>query len=301
MPELPEVQTVCNDLIKAKVIGNKIISVVVKWPRIIQGMKPDEFTKQITQRKIIGVERRGKYIHLLLDKNWHLFIHLRMTGRLNIESPSQEPHAHEHVVLYLNKDRCIKYHDTRKFGRWDLTQQPENIIGHLGVEPLTDDFTAEYLFGLTQKSKKIIKPFLLDQVNIAGVGNIYADESLFLAGIHPETPCYKISFEKIKLLQQAIKDVLNQGIKNLGTTLGTGKTNFYSVSRKKGKNKDRLNVFRREGEKCFVCNTQIIKLVVAQRGTHICPHCQKKPSHKGTNISHRAHRGTEKIKVIKLD
>ena len=282
MPELPEVQTVVNDLIKAKVIGQKIISAIVKWPRIIQGLNPEEFSKHLTQRKIVGVERRGKYIHIFLDKDWHLFIHLRMTGRLSIESPSQEPHAHEHVVLYLNKDRCIKYHDTRKFGRWDLTQQPEMVIGHLGVEPLTNEFTSEYLFGRTQKSHKIIKPFLLDQTNIAGVGNIYADEALFLAGIHPETPSHKIPLDKIKRLHQAIIEVLNQGIKNLGTTLGTGKTNFYSVSRKKGKNKDRLNVFRREGENCFVCETPIIKLVVAQRGTHICPHCQKKTSHKGT-------------------
>ena len=281
MPELPEVQTVCNDLIKASVIGGKIQSAIVKWPRIIHGMTPDNFLSQINNRKIIGIQRRGKYIHLLLDKSWHLFIHLRMSGRLSIESPSQEPHAHEHVVLYLDKDRCLKYHDTRKFGRWDLTQNPENVIGHLGIEPLTEEFNAKYLFEISSNSKKIIKPFLLDQSNIAGIGNIYADESLFLAGIHPETPSFKIPFKKIDLLHEAIKTVLNQGIKNLGTTLGTGKANFYSVSRKKGKNKDRLNVFRREGENCFTCNTPIIKLVVAQRGTHICPTCQKTP-HKGT-------------------
>lgn len=275
MPELPEVQTVCNDLIKEKLIGVKIVSAVVKWPRIIQGMNVETFIAKIKNLKITGIQRRGKYIHLLLNKNWHLFVHLRMSGRLSIVSPSQEPLAHEHVVLYLEKNRCLKYHDTRKFGRWELTQDPAKVIGKLGLEPLTEEFTAEYLFNLTSKSKKIIKPFLLDQTNIAGIGNIYADEALFLAGLHPETPSHQITFAKIERLQSAIKNVLLQGIKNLGTTLGTGKTNFYSVSRKKGKNKDRLNVFRREGENCYVCGQSIIKIVVAQRGTHICPHCQK--------------------------
>ena len=277
MPELPEVQTVCNYLIKENLIGSKILSAIVKWPRIIHGMKQDEFTSKIKNRRIVGIQRRGKYIHILLDKKLHLFIHLRMSGRLNLESPPQEPQPHEHVILFLDKNRCLKYHDTRKFGRWDLTQTPDLVIGHLGIEPLTLKFDANYLFELSQKSKKCIKPFLLDQRNIAGIGNIYADESLFLSGIHPETPSNKISFEKIDRLQQAIKDVLNQGLQNLGTTLGTGKANFYSVSRKGGKNKDRLNVFRRENENCYICGNQIIKLVVAQRGTHICPTCQIKP------------------------
>lgn len=275
MPELPEVQTVCNDLKNARIIGNIITGAVVSWPRIIHGLKPKEFVNQIINRKIIAIERRGKYIHLLLDDNWHLFIHLRMSGRLNLVEAIEEPFLHEHVVLYLNNKRSLKYHDTRKFGRWNLTQDPEDVIGHLGVEPLTKEFDADYLFDLCKQSKKIIKPFLLDQSNIAGIGNIYADEALFLAGIHPETPSNKLPFEKIDLLHLSIKKVLQQGIKNLGTTLGTGKTNFYSVARKKGKNKDRLQVFRREGENCFVCGHKIIKLVVAQRGTHICPQCQK--------------------------
>lgn len=275
MPELPEVQTVCDDLIKSKIIGSKIQSVIVKWPRIIHGLKPEDFINQIKGRKITGVQRRGKYIHLLLDKGLHLFIHLRMTGKVNIHTPIEEPLSHEHVVLILDKNRCLKYHDTRKFGRWDLTRDPNSVIGHLGVEPLTAEFNTEYLFAKTSTSKKIIKPFLLDQGNIAGVGNIYADEALFLAKIHPETVSCKISKARVEALQKAIKAVLNQGIKNLGTTLGTGKTNFYSVARKSGENKERLNVFRRDGESCYVCNHIIKKLVVAQRGTHICPHCQK--------------------------
>jgi formamidopyrimidine-DNA glycosylase len=275
MPELPEVQTVCDDLIKSKIIGSIIQSVIIKWPRIIHGLKPDEFANQIKGRKIIGVQRRGKYIHLLLNKNLHLFIHLRMTGKVNMVTPIEEPLIHEHVVLNLDKNRCLKYNDTRKFGRWNLTKDPNSVIGHLGVEPLTPEFNTEYLFLKTCESKKIIKPFLLDQSNIAGVGNIYADEALFLAKIHPETVCAKISKIKIDALQKAIKTVLKQGIKNQGTTLGTGKTNFYSVARKSGDNKEKLNVFRRDGEPCFVCQHIIQKLVVAQRGTHICPHCQK--------------------------
>jgi len=275
MPELPEVQTVCNDLIKNKIIGRKILSAIVFWPRIIDGLKPKEFIHLIEGRKILGVQRRGKYIHLLLDKGLHLFIHLRMTGKVNI-TPTEKPQAHEHIVLNLDKNRCLKYHDTRKFGRWNLTDDPNTVIGHLGVEPLTEQFDTEYLYAKTSKSKKIIKPFLLDQTNIAGVGNIYADEALFLAKIHPKTMCCKLSKTKIEALQNAIKFVLQQGIRNLGTTLGTGKTNFYSVARKSGENKERLNVFRRDGENCYECNHTIKKLVVAQRGTHICPNCQKK-------------------------
>lgn len=276
MPELPEVQTVCNDLIRSKIVGVTIKESYVYWARILHNFTIEEFDKVIKGKKITKIQRRGKFIHILLDKQWNLFIHLRMSGRLSLMREYSLGRPHEHVVLRLSDGRGLIYHDTRKFGRWYLTKNPHEVIGHLGLEPISAEFTVNSLKDLLLKSKTRIKPFLLNQKYIAGVGNIYADEALFLAGVHPESISCNIPANTIALLQQSIQSVLNLGIKNLGTTLGTGKSNFYSVSSRKGQNKDRLKVFRREGEMCFQCKEIIVKTVVAQRGTHFCPHCQIK-------------------------
>ncbi len=274
MPELPEVQTVCNDLIKAGVVGKTILKAKVSWPRIIEGSKTKYFLQNISDKKIIGVQRRAKYIHLLLSDNFHLLIHLRMSGRLSINETRQAPSKHEHVILFLDDHAEIRYHDTRKFGRWLLTQSPESIFNKLGVEPLSTAFTEKWLTENLKNKKKQIKPLLLDQSFIAGIGNIYADESLFLGRIHPETIACNIPTEKIRLLHKGIIQSLKTGLKNNGTTLGNSESNFYSVAKRKGRNKDQLNVFRRQDQPCPICQTTITRLIVAQRSTHICPKCQ---------------------------
>ncbi|PCJ57309.1 MAG: formamidopyrimidine-DNA glycosylase [Planctomycetota bacterium] len=273
MPELPEVETVCRDLAAEKLTAT-IEKATVKWPNILHNISPDKFKKQIKETKFLEIKRRGKYIHIVLDNQMHLFIHLRMTGRVAINLDHSKPNKHEHVVLYFNDGRSLRYHDTRKFGKWSLTKNPEEVIGHLGVEPLEKEFTLTVLKDLLLNSSRQIKPFLLDQTKIAGIGNIYADESLFFAGIHPESITAKIPEDNIKRLHQGIKKVLRQGLKNMGTTLGSSETNFYSVAKRKGRNKEKLLVFRRETQNCFNCETIIKKLVVAQRGTHICENCQ---------------------------
>lgn len=277
MPELPEVQTVCNDLLNAGLKKAKIIKAQIAWQKILHKCTIQEFDEIIKTKIILDIRRRGKYIIFTLTKDWFLIAHLRMTGRINLLAKVEPIQKHEHFVLYLDRNRMLKYHDTRKFGRWYLTQNLDEIIGHLGLEPLEKEFTFHSLNEMLRLAKtKKIKPFLLDQTKITGIGNIYADESLFLAKIHPETSCQKIPEENIRLLHAAIKKVLIQGIQNMGTTLGTGKTNFYSVANRKGRNKEQLKVFRKENQACSLCGNLIKKIVVAQRGTHFCPTCQKK-------------------------
>jgi formamidopyrimidine-DNA glycosylase len=275
MPELPEVQTTVDDLKRAGVAARQITAARVFWPSSVSPLDAEVFCRDVTGETIASVQRRGKFIVLGLFSGKSLLIHLRMTGKLSLKQPGTVRSKHEHVILMLDDDLELRFHDTRKFGRFYYLEDAETVLGRLGPEPLGARFTAKTLAAMLSRRRRQIKPLLLDQHFIAGLGNIYTDEALWLAGIHPCRPAGTLSREETGRLHRAIRKVLRQGLKNMGTSLGTSEANFYSVAGRRGRNRDQLQVFRRTGLPCRRCGESIIRLQVAQRGTHICPSCQK--------------------------
>lgn len=286
MPELPEVETIVRDLNAAGLIGKTVSCARVYWPRSIAAPSAPEFCRLMEKREITAVDRRGKFLVFRLAGGRSMLLHLRMSGRLHLVACERPRSAHEHVVIGFEDGSELRFHDTRKFGRIYLLEHAEKILGRLGPEPLLPGFTAKRLGGMLTARSRFLKPLLLDQSFLAGLGNIYVDEALWEARIHPQRRSDSLSTAEAKSLHAAIRRVLRRGIKNLGTSLGTGKANFYSVSRRRGRNGDELNVFRRTGEPCPRCGSAIRRIVVGQRSTHLCPRCQgidirvhgKKPS-----------------------
>ncbi len=277
MPELPEVQTVVDNLNQQHLVGRTITGAQVGWPRTLADETPSRFRKKITGCRIRQITRRGKYIVFQLSRGLTMLIHLRMTGRLNWTSPGTTRNKHEHVVIEVEKKNELRFQDTRKFGRIFLTATPEAILDKLGPEPLETGFTRERFRQMLQAKKRQIKPLLLDQRFLAGLGNIYVDEALWQANIHPQRLSRSLTEKEIEALHHAIPHVLEKGLKNMGTSLGRGKGNFYSVGNRPGRNADELNVFRRTGKTCPRCSTLIERIIVAQRSSHICPNCQNPP------------------------
>lgn len=275
MPELPEVQTTVDDLNRAAVHGRKITTASVFWPPMVAPLRREVFCRRISGETISIIRRRGKFIVLEFIGGNSLLIHLRMTGKLSLKEPEAPRDKHEHVILALDNGLQLRFHDTRKFGRFYYGNNPEKILGPLGPEPLDRRFSARSLTKLLIHRKKQIKPLLLDQRFIAGLGNIYTDEALWLAGIDPRRQASSLSVAETGKLHRAIRKVLRQGLQNMGTSLGSNDANFYSVAGRRGRNRDHLKVFRRNGLPCLRCGQPLAKLVVAQRGTHICPFCQK--------------------------
>ncbi len=275
MPELPEVQTVVDALIAQGLPGRRIRRVCVHWPKIIAGMPAVDFCRRARGCVIGPITRRGKYIVMRLSGDLTLLIHLRMSGRFNW-SPAASPRLkHEHVVFELDGDHSLRFQDTRKFGRMLLTATPQRILDRLGPEPLDKGFTRQRLAGMLGACRRQIKPLLLDQQFLAGMGNIYVDEALWQARIHPRQISNTLDQPAIVGLHRAIVQVLQKGLQNRGTSLGRGQTNFQSPRRDPGGNAQTLNVFRRTGQACPRCSVPIVRLVVGQRSTHVCPACQR--------------------------
>jgi len=276
MPELPEVQSVVDTLRSKNIPGCLISRAAVYWSKTIAEPDPEDFCKTIKWRTIRKISRRGKYIVFDLSSGLTLMIHLRMTGRLNWEPRDQPRNKHEHVILDVGQTHSLRFQDTRKFGRIWLTAAPEKILDRLGPEPLKENFTVERFSEMLQTTNRQIKPLLLDQQFLAGLGNIYVDEALWESGIHPQRTSRSLTVHEVRDLHQAIPRVLKKGLRNLGTSLGTGKSNFYLPGSRPGGNAEKLNVFRRTGHACPRCDSTIVRIVVAQRSSHICPDCQKK-------------------------
>jgi len=275
MPELPEVQTLVNDLNAAGVVGETITTARVFWPKTVAEISPQTFCRRIRGKTINAIRRRGKFLVFDFLDSGHLLIHLRMSGRLRLASPESKRSKHEHIILGLGNSRQLRFHDTRKFGRLFLVDDSQHILEKLGIEPLESSFKAGVLADVLAARKRQLKPLLLDQAVIAGLGNIYVDEALWEAKIHPLRVSNTLSNAEVNALHRAIPRVLLRGLKNMGTSLGSGKANFYSVARRKGRNQDQLNVFRRTGSPCPRCQAPIERIIVGQRSTHICKNCQK--------------------------
>jgi formamidopyrimidine-DNA glycosylase len=275
MPELPEVQTVVDDLIAAGVPGAVITGARVFWEKTVATHNAADFCKQIRNRQITAISRRGKFIIFQLLPEMALLFHLRMTGRFVLAPAGSRRTRHDHLILRLEDGRQLRFHDTRKFGRAFLAGAHPDITGHLGPEPLATGFTAKKLTAMLAARHRQLKPLLLDQTFIAGLGNIYVDEALWDARLHPQRNSATLSTDQAIQLHRAIRRALQQGLKNSGTTLGDGQANFYSLERKSGRNRSFLKVFRRTGQPCPRCHHPIERLVVGQRSTHICSRCQK--------------------------
>lgn len=275
MPELPEVESVkigLNQLVKGQVIDQ----VQVDWPRIIVG-DLQFFKDQLSGQKILSVDRRGKYLIFNLS-DWALISHLRMEGKYlydQIHEENEKHLKHVHVRFYMKEGGCLLYHDVRKFGRMQLVS-PQGVENYflkkkLGPEPTQESFYYSDFSTHLQKINRAIKPVLLDQKVVAGIGNIYADEVLFRASIHPKTPCNQLNDEQIKALHQSIIQVIQQATALGGSTIRTYQNSLGQA----GKFQQLLQVYGREGEPCPRCGGKICKIKLAQRGTHYCPNCQK--------------------------
>jgi len=264
MPELPEVETIARTL-QPDLIGKTILSAEVRWARTLATPSLIQFKKQIAGQKILDVSRRAKYLILNLE-DYNLLIHLRMSGDLMIREGKIIPEKHDRLLLNLSDHHYLAFNDTRKFGRVWLTDHPEEILGKLGPEPFGKVFTAQWLFENLHARKRSLKPLLLDQTFLAGLGNIYTDECLHIANLHPLASSNNVTKEQATALHKAIRAVLKEGIRRNGASIDW----VY----RGGEFQNYFRVYGRDGQACTVCGTTIQKLTVGQRGTHICPTCQ---------------------------
>jgi len=269
MPELPEVESTVQYL-KERVEGLSIEGATVLWERTIALSPARSFSRKLEGSTITEVFRRGKFVALRIQgaREQYLYTHLRMSGSLDVMAKALPIAPHDRVVIFLSNGKTIRFNDTRKFGRMYLASSPDEVVAALGIEPLSSEFTAEKLRAMLAQKKGAIKPLLLNQSFIAGLGNIYVDESLWRAKIHPLTPANRVPRSKQEELHEAIRSVLSEAISLLGTDFGDGVVNggMYSPA-----------VYGQDGEPCRRCGAGIRRIVVGQRGTHLCPSCQRKP------------------------
>lgn len=274
MPELPEVENAVRDL-KPRLVGRRVEAVRVLWPRIIHQLLPEAFVDRLTGRQISHVDRRGKFLLLFLEDGQVLLLHLRMTGRLWLVERDEEIDKHTHVVFDLENGQQLRYQDMRKFGRFYLVDEVDEVVGKLGPEPLSETFTPFDLLEAVQGRRAAIKSLLLDQRVLAGVGNIYADEALFRSGIDPRRPGNSLTLADCSRLHASIRQTLAEAIREGGSTLGSSVlSNYRRPNGVRGRYQDRHRVYRLAGTPCPVCGSIIQRIKLSQRSTHFCPHCQ---------------------------
>jgi len=269
MPELPEVETVKNELLP-HVVGRCITSVTLFWRGVVRQPSVEEFCSRLIGQRITGVTRRGKYLILSLTSNEVLIIHLKMSGSLLIKPASAEPDKYVRAILYLDGETALHFRDPRKFGVMWLVKDERDVVSKLGPEPLEDDFTPQVLAQRLRNRTAPIKALLHDQSFIAGIGNMYADEALFSAKIHPLRLGGSLSRDEVKRLHRAIKQVLKAAISNKGASI----VNYYRPSGELGTAHFQFRVAHRRGENCPVCGTPLKRITVRNRGTYFCPKCQ---------------------------
>ena len=276
MPELPEVETIGRWLREGdprepalpsppSVLGRTVRRVRLLWARTLAAPGLDEFTARVTGQRFEDIGRRGKYLifHLSVDK---MLVHLRMSGDLFVEPDNAPLAKHHRLVLDLDGGVRLAFNDTRKFGRVWLVEDIETVVGDLGPEPLAPDFSADRFYNLLHNRRRRLKALLLDQRFVAGIGNIYADEALFRAGLHPLTLASEISRTQSDGLWAAIRSALNDGIDRHGASIDW----VY----RGGDFQNQFQVYQRTGERCGRCESEIARILIAQRSTHFCPSCQ---------------------------
>ena len=277
VPELPEVETVVR-LLRPKLEHRRITGAEVSWEPTVGGVSSQVFAKQVAGKRVGEVWRRAKYIVINLEERGRsagcLVGHLRMTGRMHVEGPDWEPGPWWRVRLPLDNGQIFWFLDVRKFGRLVHADRAQDVFAALGPEPLGSDFTAEWFVAQLKRRSRQIKPLLLDQSFLAGLGNIYVDESLFQAGIHPLRPASRIPRAKAHLLFDAIREILEEAIEREGSSFDP----FYRTPEgQPGSYQEQFRVYGRQGKPCRVCGSAVVRIVVGQRGTHLCRRCQPAP------------------------
>ncbi|MDR6226577.1 DNA-formamidopyrimidine glycosylase [Desmospora profundinema] len=274
MPELPEVETVKRTL-ETLIVGKTIEKVTVDLPRIIQEPPdPALFEALLAGRTVTGVGRRGKFLRIFVDP-WIIVSHMRMEGRYSVVRRQEPVAKHTHVRFHFTDGSELRYNDVRQFGTMHLYRQGEDLerppLNKLGPEPLSDTFTLDVFRQRLSNRKTTIKALLLNQAVVSGLGNIYVDEALFEAGIHPERAVPEVTEEELKRLHAAIRSTLIKAVEAGGSSVrsyvnGKGEMGMFQLQ---------IQVYGRKGEPCLHCGEPIAKTLVAGRGTHLCPRCQR--------------------------
>jgi formamidopyrimidine-DNA glycosylase len=283
MPELPEVETVARQL-RPNLVGRTIRGGEVLWAKTIGSPAPDEFLERLRGARCVRVWRRAKFVVVDLERRGkpagHVVCHLRMTGRLQIEREKRDRGPHLRVRLALDDRSELTFDDVRKFGRMWFVRELGELFGALGPEPLDDAFDAARLHADLRARRRQLKPLLLDQTFVAGLGNIYVDESLHRAGLHPLANSARVDRESAERLHAAIREVLTAAIAREGSSFDS----FYRTPEgKPGGFQDEFQVYDREGEPCTRCGAAIVKTWVGQRGTHFCRTCQPRSLKRGAS------------------
>ncbi len=273
MPELPEVETIKESL-KENIIFKKIIDLEVFCSSPIKYPELPEFLKNIKNKKVKSLDRKGKFLIIKLSDNYNLVVHMGMTGQLVYYASQSYFDRHTHLIFNFEDETRMQFSDIRKFGGLWLVRKDWNKfvpgLKELGIDPLQEEFSMENFQKLLEKKKGIIKYFLLNQKNLAGLGNIYADEVLFRAGIKPERLISHISTQEREKLYYAIKNILGEAIKSRGTSV----VNYTDGNGNQGSYQNNLMVYKRLGKPCQKCGTLIDRIVLGGRGTYFCPTCQ---------------------------
>ena len=276
MPELPEVETIRSRLAPG-LTGRRFDRVEISDPRLTRPVPPDAVAAALEGEQVADVRRRGKYLVVVFESGRHLLVHLRMTG--NVLHPAPEGHEddpHVRAVVRLDDGSDVVYRDVRRFGTWDLLEPGELdeyfAARRLGVEPLARAFTAASLGRALAGRRAPVKAALLDQRAAAGIGNIYADEALWYARVHPLTPAGELGEEQVSALREGVRKALKLGIRRQGATL----RDYRSADGSRGRMQEEFRVYGRAGEPCERCGTPIAKTRVAGRGTWFCPTCQSR-------------------------
>lgn len=274
MPELPEVEHVVRAL-RPVVVGRRILAAELKLKRIAPDVTRPAFDRLLKNALVTAVGRRGKHILFELESGKLLTTHLRMTGKFVALTADEKLPSYAHVVLYLDDDKRLVYCDMRQFGRMQIINDRARLpigISSLAPEPLSDEFTEEYFLETLSKSRRSLKQLLLDQTRVLGLGNIYAVEALFLAGVHPLKPANKLSKPRARKLYQAIRQTLQEAIDSGSTLqidLNDGESSYIGTSERFWR------VYERAGEPCVTCGTKIRRVAHGGRSTYYCPKCQK--------------------------
>ena len=268
MPELPEVETIKNEL-PPHIIGRRFTGVTVCDAKLLRQPSVEEFCQKLIGKRVISLERRGKYLIFHLSYGMVLIIHLKMAGALLLNP--KEADRHTRVIFHLDNGSQLIFTDRRRLGAIWLIENEQAVTGKLGPEPLTPEFTAETLAKRLQSHQAPIKAVLLDQAFLAGIGNMYADEALFAARIHPLRKANSLSSQEIENLHKAIVGILRSAIDSKGASVDT----YKRPDGKLGTAHSNFSVAHRGGKLCLICDTPIQRLAIRNRGSYFCPNCQK--------------------------
>jgi formamidopyrimidine-DNA glycosylase len=268
LPELPEVETIRRDL-APRITGKSFVGLTLNWPKTVQIPSIEAFKSGLVGQTIRGLDRRGKYLILRLESGDALILHMRMSGSLIIE-PGCEADPYTRTVFHLDDSSNLCFRDPRKLGVVWLVKDADEVVGKLGPEPLNYGFTLDIFHERICKRSAPIKAVLCDQGVIAGIGNMYADEALFAAGIHPLRPANKLSTEDIKRLYAEVRQTLERAIDCCGASI----SDYQRPGGQPGTAQSAFKVAHRRGEPCPVCGTPIERIPIRQRGSYFCPRCQ---------------------------